>query len=243
VKIHVLYRKEELDGEKLPGKIVVVLDVLFATTTIVAALAHGASDVLPTLGREPALTAARLLPPGSYTLSGELDANTLEGFVHPTPLAVVGEALSGKTLVYSTTNGTVALAKAQEAARVYAAALLNGEALVERLLGEAGDATVLLVCSGSIGRVNLEDLYGAGYLVSLLARHGAHELSDAALAALMLHAGRDAYEVLAAGRVGRLMLSRGLEAEVRYAAQKSRFAVVPELVDGKLRPADHSSIS
>ena len=44
-KIHVLLKKEELDAERLQGKVVIVLDILFATTSIVAVLAHGASEV------------------------------------------------------------------------------------------------------------------------------------------------------------------------------------------------------
>ena len=47
MKIHVLLKKEELDGQRLPGKIVVVLDILFATSSIVAALANGAQEVVP----------------------------------------------------------------------------------------------------------------------------------------------------------------------------------------------------
>jgi 2-phosphosulfolactate phosphatase len=47
-KLHVLLKKEELDRESLPGKVVVVLDVLFATSSIATALAHGATEVVPT---------------------------------------------------------------------------------------------------------------------------------------------------------------------------------------------------
>ena len=167
--------------------------------------------------------------------TSELDAATLPGFVDPTPLALLREDLAGKALVYSTTNGTVALSKARDAASVYAGALLNGEAVVEHVERTLGARTVLVVCAGSGGRVNLEDLYGAGYVVSLLARRaGAYELSDAALAARALHGGSDAYECLAAGRIGRLMLERGLEPEVRFAAQKSKLAVVPRLVEGRV---------
>jgi 2-phosphosulfolactate phosphatase len=53
-KIHVLLKKEELDNQRLPGKVVVVLDVLFATSSIVAALAHGASEVIPALNGDAA---------------------------------------------------------------------------------------------------------------------------------------------------------------------------------------------
>ncbi len=232
--VHVLTRKEELEGERLPGKVVIVLDVLFATSSIVTALAHGAAEVIPTLDGAAALAEARTRTPGTFVLSGELNAQTLEGFAHPMPLALVGEGLEGKTLIYSTTNGTVAVSRSRAAAQVYAGALLNGEAVVEHVDRTCGDATVLLVCAGSVERFNLEDFYGAGYLVSLLERRRGTELSDAALAARMLHERSDALECLAAGRVGRMMRDRGLEHEVRFAARKSLFGVVPRLDGGRL---------
>lgn len=234
-RIHVLMKKEDLDGERLPGKVVIVLDVLFATSSIVTALAHGAEEVIPTLDGPSALVAARGRAGGSFVLSGELNAVTLEGFAHPTPLALIEQGLPGKTLIYSTTNGTVALGKSSEAACVLAGALLNGEAVVEEALRAAGDGTVLIVCAGSVGNFNLEDFYGAGYLVHLFARRGRHDLTDAAVAAQLLHDGGEAYACLARGRVGRMMLERGLDPEVRFAAQKSRFDVAPRLSQGRLR--------
>jgi 2-phosphosulfolactate phosphatase len=237
-KLHVLLKKEELDAQRLPDKVVVVLDVLFATTTIVTALAHGASEVVPTLDRDAALSEAARRSAGSYVLAGELNAVTLTGFAHPTPMALLEQDLAGKSLIYSTTNGTVALGKAREAAHVFAASLLNGEAVVERIERTFPDETVLLVCSGSADNFNLEDFYGAGYLVSLFARFGRpRELSDASLAAQQLHDGADAFDCLASSRVGRMMLARGLEREVRFAARKSCFDVVPELSQGSMRHA------
>ena len=53
-KIHVLTKKEELDTVRLEGKVAVVLDVLFATSTMVTALAHGASAVVPAAGEAAA---------------------------------------------------------------------------------------------------------------------------------------------------------------------------------------------
>ncbi|TMA22467.1 MAG: 2-phosphosulfolactate phosphatase [Deltaproteobacteria bacterium] len=235
MKIHVLLKKEELDGQRLPGKIVVVLDILFATSSIVAAVANGAQEVVPFLDGEAALGESRKRKAGSFVLSGELNAVTLEGFCHPTPLALIGEGLASKSVIYCTTNGTVAIAKSREASRVYAAALLNGQAMIEHLERTARGETVLIVCSGSADNFNLEDFYGAGYLVSLFARNPKHELSDAAIAAQLLHDRSDAYECLARSRVGRMMLDRGLESEVRFAARKSCFDVVVALEDGSLR--------
>lgn len=233
MKIHVLLKKEELDAQRLPGKTVVVLDILFATSSIVAAMAHGAAEVMPTLDGAAAQAEAARHPAGTCVLSGELNADTLPGFVHPTPLALLAENLEGKSLVYSTTNGTVAVNKAREADHVYAAALLNGEAVVAHIARQHADETVLIVCSGSADNFNLEDFYGAGYLVSLFARQGhEHEFTDAALAAMLLHEKNDAGECLRRARVGRMMLERRLDREVDFAAQKSLYDVVPRL-DGK----------
>ena len=237
-KIHVLLKKEELDSQRLPGKVVVVLDILFATSSIVAALAHGAADVIPTLDGAAALAEAQRHPAATCVLSGELNAETLPGFVHPTPLALLEESLSGKTLVYSTTNGTVAVTKSREADHVYAASLLNGEAVVAHIAQHHGSETVLIVCSGSADNFNLEDFYGAGYLVSLFARQrDGHEFSDAALAAQMLHEKCDATECLRRARVGRMMLARRLDREIDFAAQKSLYSVVPRLDGDRLRAA------
>jgi 2-phosphosulfolactate phosphatase len=94
---------------------------------------------------------------------------------------------------------------------------------------------LLLVCSGSVDAFNLEDFYGAGHLVSHFTRRDpGFELSDAALAARILHDGSEALECLSRSRVGRMMLERGLRNEVAYAARKDHLSVVPELRDGRL---------
>ena len=236
MKIHVLLKKEELDAQRLPGRTVVVLDILFATSSIVAAMAHGAAEVMPTLDGAAAQAEAARHPAGTCVLSGELNADTLPGFVHPTPLALLAENLEGKSLIYSTTNGTVAVNKSREADHVYAAALLNGEAVVKHIAQHHGDETVLIVCSGSADNFNLEDFYGAGYLASLFARQGQeHEFTDAALAAMLLHEKCEAGECLRRARVGRMMLERRLDREVDFAAQKNLYTVVPKLEGNRLR--------
>lgn len=238
-KIHVLAKKEELDRHRLPGKVVVVVDLLFATTSMVAVLAHGASEVVPAADGAGARAEAERRPAGSYLLSGERDAVTLPGFYPPTPLALLDRGVSGRALIYATTNGTVALRQASGASRVYAAALLNAAAVVDHLVRTAGDDTVLIACAGSADAFNLEDFYGAGRLVSLLAGRGegAHELSDAALAARLLHDRSDPLDCLSSSRVGRMMRALGLEREVAFAAQRDLYRVVPELREGRLLPA------
>lgn len=235
-KIHVLGKREDLQTVRLPGKVVIVLDVLFATSTIVTVLAHGAKSVVPTLDAAAARAEASNHAPGSFVLAGELLADTIEGFAPPAPLALVKHGIGGKHVIYSTTNGTVALKQAAGADAIYVAALLNGEAVIDRVLARHADRTVLIVCSGSMGNFNLEDGYGAGYLVDLLAaRLGERtDLSDAARAVRALYRSGDPLPTLLDGRVGRMMSARGLDVEIEHAARRSSLPTVARLVEGRI---------
>jgi 2-phosphosulfolactate phosphatase len=236
-KIHVLLKKEDLDRERLAEKTVIVLDVLFATSTIVAVLDHGASEVVPTVNGAAAQRVAATHAAGTYVMAGELDANTLPGFAQPTPLALMREDIRDRTVIYSTTNGTVALHKSAAAAHVYAAALLNARAVVAHVDHTHPDETVLIVCSGSADNFNLEDFYAAGHLVSLFERnHPGHEYSDAAIAARLLASRHEPRDCLRAARVGRMMTGRGLTHEVDYAAGHDITDVVPKFENGRLQP-------
>jgi len=236
-KVHVLFRRQDLDMVRLEGKTVVVLDILFATSTMIAALADGAAEVLPALNEEHARDKAKLLERGSYVLAGELFADTIAGFAPPTPMALMAHELRGRSVIYATTNGTVALNEAAGAANVYAGALLNAGAVVDHIAHHHADTTVLVVCSGSMGNPNLEDMYGAGCFVDLIARRlGAHDLSDAAWAARALYKSEPAESLLMRCRVGQMMQARGLTEEVKFAARESVMQVVPKLVDGRLAP-------
>jgi 2-phosphosulfolactate phosphatase len=233
-KVHVLTKKEELDSVRVPGKVVVVLDILFATTTMVTALAHGATDIVPVLDEAAARAHGDDLAENSYVLAGELYAETLPGFAHPAPLSLLKHGVRGKTVVYSTTNGTAAMAQAASAARVYCGALLNARALAEHIVAAHPRETVLIVCSGSGNNFNFEDFYGAGYFVERFLEHEG-DLSDAAKAALALYRHARAPEALLDCRVGRMMAARGLAREVEFACRRDAFPVVPVLEDGRLR--------
>ena len=227
-----LTKKEELDSVRVPGKVVVVLDIIFATTTMVTALAHGAREIVPVRDENAARACAGDFP--GCVLSGELYAETLAGFAHPAPLSLVAHGVAGKSVVYSTTNGTVAMAQCADAARVYCGALLNARRLVEHIVQQHARETVLIVCSGSGGNFNFEDFYGAGYFVECFLPH-VNDLSDAAKAALALYRHAKAPEALLDCRVGRMMAARGLAHEVEFACRRDAFPVVPALEHGRLR--------
>jgi len=234
-KLHVLFTKEELDPARLSGKVVIVLDVLFATSTIVHAFGRGIETIWPARDADDARRIAADLD--ASMLAGEYLAERLPGFGPATPLALADVSQDCASLVYATTNGTVALANALGADHVYVGALLNGAALVSHVIQQHPLSSVLLVCAGSVGRFNLEDFYGAGHLTAHFDRAGSYALTDAAQAALLLYRGCDADTALGISRVGKMMRTHGMQNEVDCAAQFDTVKIVPKLSHGRLQAA------
>lgn len=246
MKIHVLTNKSEIKNEKLEDKIVIVLDILFATTSIVTAFNSGCLHVIPAPNSATAVNFSKYLEFKDYILSGELNADTLDGFTSPTPLALIEVGIKNNGLIYCTTNGTVALDSAKTAQKVYAGSLLNGKALVNYIINNhPSTSTILIVCSGSNNQFNLEDFYGAGQLVNLFKsklKEKQISFTDAALAASDLYSSDTPESALKKSRVGQMMLNRNLEHEVIYAAQENITNVIPYLDDfGYLRVANNAS--
>jgi 2-phosphosulfolactate phosphatase len=144
--------------------------------------------------------------------------------------------VAGKSVVYSTTNGTVAMSLCAPAAHVYCGALLNARALVDHIVARHPRETVLVVCAGSGNNFNFEDFYGAGCFVERFAERlgAAADLSDAARAARELYRHARAPDALLDCRVGRMMVSKGLRREVEFACREDAFPVVPVLGQGRL---------
>jgi 2-phosphosulfolactate phosphatase len=235
-KIHLLMKKEDIKEEKLAdgNKIAVVLDVLLATTTIVSALKDGAKEVIPVLHSTEAIEQAKMYHPDEYVLAGELDAKPIDGFVYPSP-TLIKESVNGKTLILSTTNGTVALRKSSSAKKVYIASMLNNPAIAGAIQKGTKAHTILVICSGNSGETSLEDFYGAGHLIDCLLKNSEYELTDAAKTALYFFRGQeDAYEILLDSYVGKLLDKYDQQPDLKVAASKGITSIVPILKDGKV---------
>ena len=170
----------------------VVVDVLRATTTLTVALGHGAARVRAAATPEQA-AAERATHPDAL-LCGERAGLKIEGFdLGNSPFEYPVTAVSGRTLIFASTNGSQALLACGAARRRLLGAFVNLSALVERL---APERTVVIVCAGSSGRFAMEDAGCAGLLCERLAERGATlEGPEAALARAL--APRDARAVRA----------------------------------------------
>jgi 2-phosphosulfolactate phosphatase len=214
---------------------VAVIDVLRATTTIATALASGAAGVIPVADPAAAIALSQRLGRDRVLLCGEQDAEQIEGFdLDNSPASFTPEAVAGKTLIMTTSNGTRALS-AVSGASIRAAALVNRTAVADALAHEDGD--VLIVCAGERGSFALEDAIGAGALVdALLTSISDVELRDGARAAALLYrcvSARLADAIASADHAVHLA-QKGFARDVTRCAALDTLTIVPLLRDGIL---------
>lgn len=159
-----------------PGVAAVIVDVLRATSTLTHAFANGAVRVVPARTPDEALALRRHHP--AALLCGERDARILPGFdLGNSPAEYSADRVAGRTLVFASTNGSIAMLHARPAARRILGAFVNTRAVVRAL---DGAPRVTIVCSGKLGRFSLEDAAYAGWLCRALEERGAVRAGAAA---------------------------------------------------------------
>jgi acetyl esterase len=237
MKIHLLLKKEDIDKQKMAdNKIAVVFDVLLATSTITSALEFGAKEVIPVLDGKGAEKEAEGREKDHFVLVGEYQGKTIDGFLSPNPLEL-REKIEGKSVILSTTNGTVALKSSAEAKAVYAVSLMNCKAVANHILKDYQGETIVVVCSGSSNEFNVEDFHGAGCFIDCLIKEydKGFFLTDSAYAAQSFyHAhNQNSDDILKDSRVGRMLSKHGFDQEIKFVSQQNVFATVPMLIDRK----------
>jgi 2-phosphosulfolactate phosphatase len=241
VKIDVVYAPNAVTPADLAGRTVVVVDVLRATTTIAVALANGAKAVLPAASTDEALRLAQNLERDAVVLAGERKSMRIPGFaLGNSPAEFSAEAVAGKTIVMTTTNGTAALIAATGAREIIAGAAVNFTAVADRAraaLEQHGDLVVL--CAGGDKQFALEDAFAAGRLTKALLPDGAHKqvtLNDGAVAALELarHYGERWVRALRASAHGRELLELGFRADLEACATQDSHPVLPLYADRRI---------
>jgi 2-phosphosulfolactate phosphatase len=136
--------------------------VLRASTTMVTALAHGCRVVLPVAEVEAARRRAREVP--GALLAGERGGDPPAGFdLGNSPLEFTAERVGGRTIVFTTSNGTRALLAARPATAVAVAGFVNLSAAADWAVGQGRN--LIVVCAGELGARSVEDETCAGLLV------------------------------------------------------------------------------
>ena len=225
-----LFIPEEIKNTELAGKLVVIIDVLRASSTIVTALANGCSGFIPIFSPDQARKKAQQFERGKLLLGGERKGIKIEGFdLGNSPREYQREAVKDKTIIFSTTNGVKTLEMVKSAHRIIVGSFLNLQAVCDYCSNYKGD--ILLICAGKEGKFSLEDAACAGMLVNSLknALSDTCQESDANLTAQLLYKkfGNNIMEMLRKSQHGRYLESIGLGEDLKFCAQLDFFNIIP----------------
>lgn len=238
--LHVYRLPGDIDPPRLARGAAVIIDILRASTTMLHALAAGANEIAPCLEVEEALALAAAMPRESYVLGGERGGVLIPGFdLGNTPTDYTPERVGGKTVIFTTTNGTRTMLRATHARRVLIGAFNNASAVLREIERED---QIHLLCAGSNDRVTIDDVLFAGMLAARLTADCSRPLNAAAEEARQtwLDAIPSPYalgqsppvELLASelgrGLAGQKLAQLGLAADVHTAARIDRFDLVAE---------------
>ena len=219
----------------ISNSIVVIIDVLRATSTIATALFNGAKCVIPVDSVSKCLEIGRQIE--SIT-AGERDGQVAEGLEYGnSPFEYPAEFISGKTLVLTTTNGTRLLHMALDkgAKQIITGSFPNLSSVCEHLV--AARQNVMLGCAAWKDRVNIEDMLFAGAVVARVGKHFKINCDSSHISeTIYQHAKGDLFEFMKrndASHYHRLM-NFGLEKDIRYCLTSDGANVLPVYEDGKL---------
>lgn len=214
------------------AEIVVVIDVLRATSAICTAFHNGIDKVIPVSTVEEALEYKKK----GYLVAAERKGQVVPGFEFGnSPYSYMGKDLKGKTLVITTTNGTKAFHTAKKAKQVVIGSLINLDAVCKYLMNQ--EKSVLLLASGWQNKFCLEDTICAGAIADQLINSGRFiSDQDSSIAAkyLYLSAKENYLGFLKSSSHRRRLKALNLNEDIKYCLTPNQTDVVPIREDNYL---------
>ncbi len=228
---------ETTDGVSFQGRLVVVIDVLRATSSVVAALESGASGVIPVNSMDAAVRlAGGSGGRGSKILVGERRGLPIEGFdLFNSPSEMIPEKVESKTVILFTSNGTRAITSAGKAEKLLICSLNNVGEVAGRIRDEED---IALICSGSEGDLAAEDLLCCGILLEKLGESvDEEEVGDAGRIAIQLSRNHsdNTLGFLEGCDRGRRLKEMGYHRDVEYCSRLDISGLVPRMEGNTIR--------
>jgi 2-phosphosulfolactate phosphatase len=213
-----------------PDSIVVVIDILRASSAITTAFYHGVAKMIPVATIEE----AQKYKENGFLVAAERHAEIVPGFdLGNSPFGYMNARVKGKTIAITTTNGTHAINVAKHAHKVLIGSFLNFDTVVDYLRKEKKD--VLFLCAGWKNKFNLEDtLYAGACSEALIYKYGFNSTCDSTIAAMELYklAKHDMYGFLGNSSHRNRLVKLDLERDVRYCLTPNQCPVLP-VMQGK----------
>jgi 2-phosphosulfolactate phosphatase len=208
-------------------KIVVIIDIFRATSTITTALANGAKEVIPVADVNECIALKSFHP--EYITAGERDGKIAPGLEYGnSPFEYPPSFIENKTMALTTTNGTKLLHMVQNAHQIIIGSFLNLNAISQHLIQQK--KSILLGCAAWKDRVNKEDTLFAGAVATQIQEHF-DILCDSTLLSMDLYTQAMQQKQLLDALKGcnhyKRLSSFGLEKDMKYCTTPNQFNVVP----------------
>lgn len=223
--IDVCFSPDLIDSYELEGKIVVIVDILRATSCMVSGFANGVKGIIPVATLEE----CKEYQKNGFICAAERGGKQVDGFeLDNSPFSYMNEKLKEKTICATTTNGTLAISKSINAEKVIIGAFLNLSAIALYLENQPND--VIIHCAGWKGKVNMEDSLFAGALIEKLLH--SHDLNcDASHMALTYYQGvkNKLLSTVQNSAHAKRLVKIGINKDIEFCLEIDRFNVIPVL--------------
>jgi 2-phosphosulfolactate phosphatase len=234
MKIDLIISADDIKENKIIGKVVVVIDMLRATTVITTAIKNGCKEVIPVVTIDEALELAK----GNrekYILGGERRALKIEGFdCSNSPLDYTEEVISGKSFIITTSNGTRAINGCRNAKKLLIGSLINAKAVAKKIVEFGED--VVIVNAGTLGQFSMDDFICSGYIINCIKETMDIELTDIAYTAHHIYKEHeDIISFIKNARHYTVIMELGLEKDLEYCCTKDITEVVPYYDNGTIK--------
>jgi 2-phosphosulfolactate phosphatase len=239
VRLDAFFGGHQLTPADIQGRVVLVIDVLRASTTVAVALANGAKAVIPFESSDEVIDRAKQFEREDVLLAGERKMHAIPGFdLGNSPREYTPDVVEGKTVLLTTTNGTVALAGLQTARDVVVASYVNYSAVAAMIRAAArGAADVAIVCAGRDRQFALEDAACAGrFTRSVIKRLANVRLNDAAQACCLIDKryGDRLDRLFEDAEHGRALAEAGFAGDLAVCASVDAHPVIPIYQDRQI---------
>jgi 2-phosphosulfolactate phosphatase len=236
-QLDIVLLPEELKNKEISDCLVVVIDVLRASSTITTALNSGADRIIPVYNPELARARANDFPADKVLLCGERNGEKLAGFdLGNSPLEYNNSLVGRKIILLTTTNGVRTIELAKRAKNIIIGCFLNCQAVAEYCLTYPGK--VVLVCSGDRGKVSLEDTVCAGKIKSLCSKQSAkndYQSDDSLLSSIIYSKfGSNLITMMEKSVWGKHLIEMGYKEDIIFCAQQGISQIVPILKDNSI---------
>jgi 2-phosphosulfolactate phosphatase len=244
MKLNVLLSPLNADELYFTQKTTVVIDVLRASTTVISALSNGAKEVIPVGTVEFAVKVSGGMFGGQTLIGGERNTKRIEGFaLGNSPLEYTRETVENKTIVFYTTNGSKAIARAKFSNELFVCSFNNLLGMAQRLIKLNKDVEIL--CAGHNNLFSLEDTVCAGMLVGRIKRlNRSVKISDSSMAAQVLYEkfGDDIPKMLDNTEHGKRLIQNGFKKDIEYCSRYNITKNIPYFDGNALKLPDQKPV-